>query len=129
MRIRIRLNCSDGNNIGTSSTLLATILESQNKFGDETKKLFERSLALCIRHEGLDGSYTAVGSIHLSQLHCHLVAVQTTASTAKTTQLLLAKSYSEEGLRIQTKISSPTHQNTVATTMILANILRELFEL
>jgi hypothetical protein len=41
-------------------------------------------------------------------------------------QLLLAKSYSDEAIRIETKIHSPTHQNTVIAASILSKILREL---
>eukprot|EP00596_Hydrurales_sp_CCMP1899_P000637 CAMPEP_0119051946 /NCGR_PEP_ID=MMETSP1177-20130426/73392_1 /TAXON_ID=2985 /ORGANISM="Ochromonas sp, Strain CCMP1899" /LENGTH=536 /DNA_ID=CAMNT_0007031323 /DNA_START=481 /DNA_END=2089 /DNA_ORIENTATION=- len=42
LRIRTHLNCS--HSVGFSCTLLARILKKQDKLGDETKELFERSL-------------------------------------------------------------------------------------
>jgi hypothetical protein len=41
--------------IGTSSGLLAQIIQSQNQLGSETKKLLEVSLLIDIKHCGPDG--------------------------------------------------------------------------
>jgi tetratricopeptide (TPR) repeat protein len=124
LRIRTRMHGSTYNSIGASCDLLANILMQQGKFGDETKTLFERSLALHIRHEGPDGTNTALGNISLGKFH-YSAAMQPKV-TAKRAQLLLAKSYSEEGIRIQSKIAIPTHPNAVAAASLHAIILEEL---
>jgi tetratricopeptide (TPR) repeat protein len=124
LRIRTRMHGSSYNGVGATCDLLANILMKQNKFGDETKTLFERSLALHIRHEGPDGTNTALGNLSLSTFH-YSAAMQPKV-TAKRAQLLLAKSYSEEGTRIQSKIAIPTHPNAVAAASLHAIILEEL---
>jgi hypothetical protein len=56
-RITIKLFGSDHHEVGYSGNLLSTILLSQGKLGDETKRLHECCLANTIRYKGLDGSF------------------------------------------------------------------------
>jgi hypothetical protein len=125
LRIRSRLYGSNHHRIGTSTRLLSRILLKQGKLGDETKELFERSLAISVVNEGPDGLNTAGGNIAISQFHYKLAMIQSTISI-KRTQLLLAKSYAEEAVRIVTKILNPTHPSRVGATSLLSDILREL---
>jgi hypothetical protein len=125
LRIRTRLHGSNNIEIGKSCLLLARILIMQDEFGDETKKLFERSLAISVVNEGPDGTNTVVGNIYIGQFHYTLAMVQSVLST-KRTQLLLAKSYTEEAIRIEMKIHNPTHPIYVGATSVLSHILREL---
>jgi hypothetical protein len=125
LRIRTRLHGSNHHSMGRSCTLLGRILINQNEHGDETKKLFERSLAIDIVNEGLDGRNTAAGTMTIGQFHYQLAMTQSIISI-KRTQLLLAKSYVEEGVRIETKIHNPTHPNSVLATILLSDILEEL---
>jgi hypothetical protein len=98
---------------------------NQGKYGDETKELLERSLAIYVVSEGPDGSNTAAGNITFSQLHYNLAKIQSVISI-KRTQLLLAKSYAEEAVRIETKIHNPSHPNCILAASQLSDILREL---
>jgi tetratricopeptide (TPR) repeat protein len=125
LRIRTRLYGSNHRSIGTNCLLLGRILLKQVKYGDETKELFERSLAIFVMNDGPDGAITAAGNITISQSHYKLAMIQSIMSI-KRTQLLLAKSYAEEGVRIETKIHNPTHPNRVGAASALSNILREL---
>jgi hypothetical protein len=123
--IRTRLHGSNDRRIGTSCTLLAQILTNQGKFGDETKELLERSLAIYVVNEGLDGPDTVVGNITIGQFYCELAMIQSIISI-KRTQLLLAKSYTEEAIRIVTTVHNPTHPNSVLAEFVLSDILSEL---
>jgi hypothetical protein len=123
--IRTRLYSSNHYRIGISCALLARILMNQGKYGDETKELLERSLAIYVVSEGPDGSNTAAGNITFSQLHYNLAKIQSVISI-KRTQLLLAKSYAEEAVRIETKIHNPSHPNCILAASQLSDILREL---
>jgi hypothetical protein len=76
-------------------------------------------------NEGPDGSNTACGNIAISHFHYNLAMIQSVISI-KRTQLLLAKSYAEEGVRIVRKIHNPTHVNSVSASSVLSDILREL---
>jgi hypothetical protein len=123
--IRTRLYGSNYPSIGMSCTLLARILMNKGKLGDETKELLERSLAICFENEGLDGPNTAAGNISIGLFHYTLATIQSVVSI-KRTQLLLAKSYAEEGVRVETKTHNPTHPNYISAAFVLSDILREL---
>jgi tetratricopeptide (TPR) repeat protein len=120
LRIRTRLHCS--HSVGSSCILLARLLKKQGEFGDETKELFERSLAIFIRTEGPDGINTAVVNIHIGEFHYHFAMIQSTISK-KRMQLQLAKSYSKEAIRIESKIHNPTHPNRVGAISLLSEVL------
>jgi hypothetical protein len=97
----------------------------QGKLRDETKELLERSLAIFVINEGLDGTNTAAGNIDIGRFHYSLAKIQSIMSI-KRTQLLLAKSYAEEAIRIETKIHNPTHPSSVVAASLLSDILRVL---
>jgi tetratricopeptide (TPR) repeat protein len=105
--------------------LLAKILQKQGNFGNKTQKLFECSLDISTACEGRDGVNTAAANIAIGQFHSQLAMKQSTVHT-KRTQLLLAKSYIDEAVRIFTKIHSPTHPSRVAAPTLLSAILIQL---
>jgi hypothetical protein len=110
---------------------LATVLTRQTrqgKLGDETEGLYKRSLAISIRNEGPDGSNTAIGNKHLGLFHYRLAYEQVTVDLQQM-QLLLAKSYFEEEIRIYLKIFGPTHLESVQAASNVADISRELSEI
>jgi hypothetical protein len=125
LRIRAQLHGSDDADVGSGTHLLARILQKQGKLGDETKELFERSLAIFIRNKGPDGMNTAAVTSNIGNFHYQLAMIQSMIST-KRTHLLLAKSYIEEALRIETKIDNPTHPNRVTAASLLSKVLKEL---
>jgi hypothetical protein len=127
LRIRIQLHGTNNHTVGVSYLLLARVLVKQMKFGDETKELFERSVAVTIRNEGPDGVNTAAVTLEIGQIYLQLAMTQSIPSTKKT-QLLLSKSYMEEGMRIERKIHDPNHPNRVAAASILSEVLRKLSE-
>jgi hypothetical protein len=59
LRIRTQLYDNDNLYIVETSLVLAQILQSQDKLGSETKKLFELSLLVKIKNYGPDGRETA----------------------------------------------------------------------
>jgi hypothetical protein len=121
LRIRSLIFDSNDQIVGMSCDLVANILKKHSKLGDETRGLFERSLAISTRNEGSDGSYTAAANSNLGLFHYQLALEQAT-DALKQTQLLLAKSHHEEALRIFSKIHGPTHPDTVVTVSNLADV-------
>jgi hypothetical protein len=117
--LRIRSIINDRNDVRCSCRLLAHVLRAQGKLGDETRGLYERSLAICIRYEGPDGELAATGNEDLAKLHCQLVDKQPTVDL-KRTHISLAKSHIETALRIYFKIYGPTHPETIRTSSLLA---------
>jgi hypothetical protein len=125
--IRIRsLIFGSGHSLeGIGCILLARILRLQQKLGDETKDQLERSLAVFMRNEGIDGANTACSNNNIGEFYYQLATVQTTLD-GKRTQLLLAKQYFDEGIRIQTKLFDPTHPNTLAAKIFLSRVVKHL---
>jgi tetratricopeptide (TPR) repeat protein len=125
--LRIRTLIFDSNNqeVGYSCNLLADVLRLKNSLGDETRKLYERSLAIVIRNEGPDRPNSASGYRNIGLFYEQLAKFQTTAD-AKRTQLLLAKSHYEKASIIYMKIFGPSHPETVINTSSLADTLRKL---
>jgi hypothetical protein len=107
---------------------LATILHSQGKFEDETKRSFERSLAIFIKNEGPDGVNTAMTSISTGSYYYELARIQPTVDT-KRKHFLVSKSHIEEGFRNRTNIHGPIHPNTVQAASLLSILTRELSRL
>jgi tetratricopeptide (TPR) repeat protein len=120
--LRIRTLINNYSIVISSCDLLARILSAQGKLGDETKGLYERSLAISIRNEGPDGLNVAIGNINFGQFYCELARKQSTVDAAQT-YLILAKSHHEEAQRINSKIYGPTHPNTVDAASRLTDIL------
>jgi hypothetical protein len=69
LRIESLINNSNHQSVGRACNLLAAILRAQGKYGDETRGLYERFLAISIRNNGPDGHNTAVGSYSLGIFH------------------------------------------------------------
>jgi hypothetical protein len=117
IRIRDKLYSVDHTNRCGNCLLLARILQEEGK-GDETKELFERSLAMTVRNQGPDGANTAIGNSETVQFH-YKIAMTSSTGHKKRTQLLLAKYYLEEAIRIETKIHNPTHPNRFSSATLL----------
>jgi hypothetical protein len=122
IRIRAQLFGSNHSTVGLCCDLLANILQSQGKLGDETRILFERSLAISFQTQGPNAQDTAAGNIHLGQYHHNIVGEQSTVES-KREQLLIAKGYLEEGLRIDIMIHGATHPDTVSDASVLSIVL------
>jgi tetratricopeptide (TPR) repeat protein len=123
--LRIRNQSPNCENVGISCALLAEILQQQNKFGDETKKLYERSLALFTRYEGTDAINTANGNDRIGQFHYDLAKIQITIGERRK-HLLLAKSYFKEVVRIEIKVRGPTHPKTAIALSSLSYVSIDL---
>jgi hypothetical protein len=126
LRIRNQLCGSSHIYTGISCMLVARILDSQGKLDKETKELFERSLAILVRNEGPNGANVAVINTDIGQFYHKLANKELLDSDKKKTQLLLAKSYFVEAVRILSQIFSSTHPNTVTATYLLNRVLKEL---
>jgi hypothetical protein len=122
LRIRTLIHDSHHFDVGNSCDLLGRILLSQMNIGDETRELFERSLAILVRYEGSDGGInTATASCNIALYYYELAEMQPTLDS-KRTNLLQAKSGIEKALRIHVKIFGATNPKTVSTAERLAEI-------
>jgi tetratricopeptide (TPR) repeat protein len=128
LRIMALIYGSDDRYIDNSCHLLGRILERQGKLGDETRELYEHSLAISIRNHGSDGSNAAIGNYYLGDFY-HKLAKKEPTVDVKRTHLLLSKSYYEKALRNYLKIYGPTRPRTVKTSSRLTTVLRELSQL
>jgi hypothetical protein len=128
LRIKTLIYDSNHNAVELSCDLLASILNAQGKLGDETKGLYERSLAISIRNEGPDGLNVATGYCHIGEFYEKLAIKQSTVDAART-YLILAKSHHEQAQRIYSKIYGPNHPNTVDASSRLNVVIRILSQL
>jgi tetratricopeptide (TPR) repeat protein len=112
---------NDHYSVGISCNLVANILRRQSKLGDETRRLYDRFLAISILINGPDGPNTAIVNESLGMFHHELAHKQATLNVQQA-QLLLAKSHFEEALRIRSKMYGPTHPETVVTASRLATV-------
>jgi hypothetical protein len=124
-RIIDKLYSVHDSKVSINYLFLARILQKQGKLGNETNESFERSLAIFVRNEGPDRVNTATGNLEIGQFHYRIAMTSSTGHT-KRTQLLLAKSYSDEAIRIERKIHNPTHPNSISAASLLTMISREL---
>jgi hypothetical protein len=125
LRIRTRLEGVGSRNEGYCCLLLARILCEQNNMGDETKKLYERSLALCIRYEGPNAVNTAIQLISIGRFHHKHGGMQSTTQ-ARRKEFLLAKPYLERVILIDSMNHGPIITESRDAKFILASILTEL---
>jgi tetratricopeptide (TPR) repeat protein len=125
LRIRTLISGNNQNNVAVSCLVLANILMVQGKLGDETRILFERTLNTFVREGGLGGINTAIGNMSIAVYYQHLAEVQTSVES-KRTQLLLAKSYFEEAMQIQSSRYGPTHPETIQVYLRWDVVVKEL---
>jgi hypothetical protein len=104
LRIRTPIFGFNHHCVGVSCDLLARILMTQllkknnksfDRLRDESKELFERSIAIFMRNEGPDGVNTAIGNLNIGGYHEVLATLQPTRDT-KRPMLLQAKSHCME---------------------------------
>jgi hypothetical protein len=98
LRITSVINGSNDQIVGSRCNLLANILRTQGKLGDETRRMYERFLAISIRNSGPNGSNTAIGNYYLGLFHYHLSRKQATVGfktdSATTGEIALRRSSS-----------------------------------
>jgi tetratricopeptide (TPR) repeat protein len=123
-RIRILLYHKDHENVGLSVSLLASTLLSQVKLGDETKELFDRSLAIAVMNYGLDAKRTAVANDNLGSFHDMLA--DRVSVDRKKKHLHLAESFYIEALRIYTKLCGPDYPPAINIVSFLSSIALQL---
>jgi tetratricopeptide (TPR) repeat protein len=127
LRIRTRLYDGDHAHVGLSAGLLANILQAQSKLGIETKKLYERCVAISIKNFGSDGFNTAASNSNLG-IYYHLQAEASLSAGIRKEHLSLSFSKFNEALRIYTKLFGPDHPNTVKASSQLSIVTLKLSE-
>lgn len=125
LRIRCKLYGLVSTFVGSTCLLLAQILQSQNKVGDETKELFKSSLAISASIEGPNGESSAVGHTIVGLFHKQLADMQSSKSK-KRAQLVQAKVHFEEATRIYSLIYGPSGTHTVQAKTRLSTVLFSL---
>jgi hypothetical protein len=70
--------------VGVCSDLLARILQEQNKLGDETRLLYERSLSLTIRNDGPDVLNTGIINMNIGGFYFKLGLIDLVAKSKRT---------------------------------------------
>jgi hypothetical protein len=93
--------------------------------GDETRSLYERSLAICIKYEGLDAVNTSIELIGIGKFHHKNSGMQTTLEARKK-ELLLAKPYLEKAIRIDSMIQGHMITEAGDARILLKCIMSEL---
>lgn len=126
LRIRSRLYDKDDLYIGNSSALLAQILQSQRKYGSETKKLLELSLHIDLKQYGPDGVSTAISYANVGTFYRNLSEQLQDTDEVRKNHLSIAQSNFKEAVRIHTKIFGPTHPMSIEFASVLVAITRKL---
>jgi tetratricopeptide (TPR) repeat protein len=121
LRIRAQLYGNDHYRVGESIALLASTLRKQGNLGDEVKELYERSLAIDVKHVGPDGVNTSISNKNSGHFHHQLAKTLSTAVERKE-HLQLSKFYYTEALRIDTKVFGPAHRDTIDSASNLSDI-------
>jgi tetratricopeptide (TPR) repeat protein len=127
LRIRTRLYGDDHARVGLSCSVLAQILQTQSKLGNETKELYERCLAINIKNFGSEGINTAASNSNLGTFH-HRQAEESLSAGIRKEYLSLSVSKLKEALRIYTKLFGPDYPNTVKASSLLSIVTRKLSE-
>jgi tetratricopeptide (TPR) repeat protein len=122
LRTRTRLYGADHVHLGITCSLLARILQAENKLGIETKELYERCLAINIKNCGSDGVHTAVSNFH------HHQAETSQPAGIRKEHLSLSKSKFNESLRTYTKLFGPDDPRTVKASSLLSIVACNISE-
>jgi tetratricopeptide (TPR) repeat protein len=130
LRIRTWIFHNNHSRVGISIGLLGNILQSQGNLGNETKELFERSLAIYTKSDGPDGLNTAASNINVGIFYEKKAGSQQTTE-AKKEYLHLSQSKYKEAMRIYRKVFGPDDPRTIRASSALSAlsiILRKLSE-
>jgi tetratricopeptide (TPR) repeat protein len=127
LRIRNRLYDAHHQLVGMSTSLLASILQSQGNLGGETQELYERSLAIDIRNWGSEGVNTAASYFNMANFYNIRAEVSQTVERKKDC-LQLSESKYKESLRIYSKVLGPDSPRTIGASSQLSIISRKLSE-
>jgi uncharacterized protein YwbE len=121
---------SDHLHTGESLGLLANILISQKKLGDEVKELCERSLAIILKNEGPHGINVAIMNQQIGRYN--YTVMKTYLADLPDEKIIeylkISKSYYQESVRIFKKIFGPSHPNTIGAVSELSMVTRVLSE-
>jgi tetratricopeptide (TPR) repeat protein len=121
LRIRVLIHGKDHFHTGHSTGLLANLLQCQDKLGDETKELHERSLAIDIRNGGPESYNTAVRNGKLGDFH-QLLGNKQLGYESKNEHLRLSKAYFSEAVRIFEILFGLDHPYTIRYIIKLSEI-------
>jgi hypothetical protein len=123
-RIRTHLYPNYHRLLGISAHLLATVLKSQEKLGDETEKLFELSLAIAKRNEGSDGSNVGIISADLGHMYVRCAQNKLLSADVRKGHYLQAKSYYNDAVRIMTQKYGPNNDHTISYKSQLTQVVQ-----
>jgi tetratricopeptide (TPR) repeat protein len=128
LRIRSQLYCHDHLNIALNCNLLADILQDQNKQNSETKELYERSLAITIKHSGPDAKNAAITNHNLGFYHHALAEIQ---ENIEIKEMYLFEAYHNytEALRIYTIVLGPDNSRTLQTSSMISMVQCKICEI
>jgi hypothetical protein len=126
LRIRTLIYVEDDHHMSSTCNFLARVLLAQNKYGDETRELLKRSLAVDIKHEGSNSVDTAAGHKNLGQFYQDLSKMDQPTVELIRMYLQLARTHFEEALRICTKIFGSSDLKTLQVDKKLADLSRVL---
>jgi tetratricopeptide (TPR) repeat protein len=83
LRIRVLLHGNNHSSTGHVCGLLASILQLQGNLSDETEKLYERALAICVVNEGSMGLNTSLRNADLGRFYSELLDTDLTPEKEK----------------------------------------------
>jgi hypothetical protein len=123
-RIRAHLYPNNHHLLGVSAHLLATVLKSQNKLGDETKDLYELSLAAAKRNEGSDGCNVGIIIADLGHMFLQRAQNRALSVDVRKGHLLQARSYYSDAVRLRTEKYGPNNDHTISYKSQLTQVVQ-----
>jgi hypothetical protein len=125
--LKIKERIHGQNHYFTSSILylISNILRLKKSREDEVLDLLDRSLAMSIKHVGVDHENVANYSLVLAEFHGH-IGDELPDRKAKIGHYRLAKRHCKEAVRIETKLRGPNHPLTLTRKSVLKHITDNL---
>jgi tetratricopeptide (TPR) repeat protein len=112
--------------LGLTANILGHILYKRGNHV-EAKKMYERFLAVSMRHEGMDGVNTAISNDNIGKYNLKMADEQLTVDTRRR-YLRLALPFFKQALRITTKLYGPAHPKSIDHTLNISAVTSELSE-
>jgi hypothetical protein len=125
--IRVKVHGNNHPYVRHSASFLCTILRTEGKLGDETKRLHERCLANALWNEGPDGLATAEANDDFGSYY-HFLSRTNLPVCAIKDHLVLSQSFYREAIRIYTKVNGADHLTTIETKEFIHVVSYELSE-
>lgn len=121
LRIKERIYSLNHHETASSLSTLADILRVKGKHDGEVQALYERSLAIYVKDEGVDSHNTGILNYHLARFHSNILN-KLLPGNERTEHFYIAERYCTEAIRINTDTLGPFHPQTLAMQSLLSTM-------